>query len=223
MAKPGNKIKDSRRNIRRFVWIILLAVACAFGESHANEVRLGKLRISENGRHSIREDGSAFIWIGDTSWHVYFTVFAGAAGHTYGAQGVWDKQIDSTKTWRKALELPGARQVGYLGRLLGSRPVLTRIPYQSLILSGQLDEYESHVQATRCSEGGYAFVYIADGHRICVDLAKLSSQKIRAAWFNPRDGSSISIGEFQNAGHRSFNPPGDAGAGNNWVLILDAI
>jgi len=164
---------------------------------------------------------------GARAYHVrrraYFTVFAGAAGHTYGAQGVWDKKTDSTKTWRSALELPGARQVGHLGQLLGSRPVLTRIPDQSLIVRGQSDDYDSHVQATRGSDGSYAFIYIADGHEISVDLTNLSNRKIKATWFSPRYGRYTDLGEFRNVSSQTFDPPGIARVGNDWVLVLDVI
>jgi len=164
---------------------------------------------------------------GARAYHVrrraYFTVFAGAAGHTYGAQGVWDKKINSTKTWRSALELPGARQIGYFGRLLGSRPVLTRIPDQNLIVRGQSDDYDSHAQAVRGSDGSYAFIYIADGHDISVDLTKLSHKRIKATWFNPRDGRYANLGEFQSIRSQTFDPPGIARIGNDWVLVLDAL
>jgi hypothetical protein len=179
------------------------------------------------GSGPVRDPKAIFRNGGARAYHVrrraYFTVFAGAAGHTYGAQGVWDKKINSTKTWRSALEFPGARQVGYLVRLLGSQPVLTRIPDQSLIVRGQSDDYDSHVQATRGSDGSYAFVYIADGHEISVDLTKLSDKKIKAMWFNPRDGRYTDLGEFQGIQSQTFDPPGIAGIGNDWVLVLDAI
>ena len=60
---------------------ILFLIACTLGQSRAvmvqhkgSEVRtwtLSKLKVSDNGRHFVREDGSAFIWIGDTSWHIH--------------------------------------------------------------------------------------------------------------------------------------------------------
>ncbi len=63
------------------VWHILLLITCMLGQSRAEKTQLkasgaqnrplSKLKISSNGRYFVREDGSAFIWIGDTSWHVH--------------------------------------------------------------------------------------------------------------------------------------------------------
>jgi hypothetical protein len=60
---------------------ILCLIVCTLGQSRAEEVQLRgsetqtrplpKLKVSDNGHHFVREDGSAFIWIGDTSWHIH--------------------------------------------------------------------------------------------------------------------------------------------------------
>ena len=63
------------------VWHILLLITCMLGQSRAEKVQLkgsgahilplSKLKVSDNGRYFMREDGSAFIWVGDTSWHIH--------------------------------------------------------------------------------------------------------------------------------------------------------
>ena len=57
------------------------------------------------------------------------------------------------------------------------------------------------------------------GKTITVRMGKIGGAKVKASWFNPRDGSSTDIGLFTNAGKRSFNPPGK---GVDWVLVLDS-
>jgi hypothetical protein len=44
--------------------------------------------------------------------------------------------------------------------------------------------------------------------------------KVKAWWFNPRDGKATLIGEFANQGNREFTPP-DKGELLDWVLVLD--
>ncbi len=156
----------------------------------------------------------------------YWALFAGACGHTYGCHDIWQfldkahKPVTAARTpWRKALQLPGAKQMQYVRALIESRPFLSRIPDQSLLAS-DAGKGTNRVQATRGDDGSYAFVYSASGKRFTLDLEKLSGKEIRAAWFDPRTGKTNSIGTFARSGKRAFEPPSNGG-GNDWVLILD--
>ena len=160
------------------------------------------------------------------SYHVrrraYFTVFAGAFGHTYGAHGLWIVNREEQPTWREAMEYPGTDQMQYLGRLLKSKPALTRIPDQSMIVGGQSNSYNSHIQATRDANGSYAFVYVADGHEFSLDLTGMSGSKVIARWYSPRDGKNTDIGTIERTRYVSFHPPGTPHFTNDWVLVLEA-
>lgn len=171
-------------------------------------------------------------WNGDNGWFddhdvrkaAYWALFAGAFGHTYGCHDIWQmwqpgrEPISAARTpWKQALDLPATYQVRHARNLLLSRPFLSRIPDQSLIV-GDAGKGGDHVQATRDRDGSYAFVYVPSGRPVTIDLGKLSGNRVRARWFDPRDGSSRSIGEFDRAGQREFTPPK---GGPDWVLVLD--
>jgi hypothetical protein len=156
----------------------------------------------------------------------YWALFAGACGHTYGCHDIWQffqegrKPITDARTpWRKALELPGSRQMTFVRALLESRPILTRIPDQALLASDP-GKGTDHVQATRAEDGSYAFIYSASGKLFTVDLDKLSGKEIQAHWYDPRQGTATLLGRFPRDGKRTFTPP-SAGPGNDWVLVLD--
>ena len=51
-------------------------------------------------------------------------------------------------------------------------------------------------------------------------MRKISGKKVKACWYNPRDGKSSSAGEYNNTGFVTFNPP-TSGIDNDWVLVLD--
>ena len=174
-------------------------------------------------------------WKPDEGWFdahdvrqaAYWALFAGAFGHTYGCHDVWQmfapgrRPVSSARTdWREAVELPGAWQMGHVRRLLLSRPFLSRIPDPALVADGQ-GEGGDHVEATRDAEGRYAFVYVPTGRPVTVDLAKLSGARVKAWWFDPRTGAAAAIGEWAREGTRAFTPPGTAGRGNDFVLVLD--
>jgi len=67
---------------------------------------------------------------------------------------------------------------------------------------------------------GYALVYSAQGRKFTVNLGKISGDKLKAWWFNPRTGTSEEIDTIDNRGTREFTCPSE-GFGSDWVLVLD--
>ncbi|HEY1190622.1 MAG TPA: glycoside hydrolase family 140 protein, partial [Gemmata sp.] len=162
----------------------------------------------------------------------YWDVFSGACGHTYGHHSVWQFYSKSRKpvnaplaSWEEAIEHPGGKQMGYGRRLIESRPYLTRVPDDSVIVP---DEVSTAVPgagtrrfvATRDARGSFAMVYAPLGRSFRVAMDKVNGPKVKAWWFNPRDGKAALIGTFANTGAKSFTPP-DAGELLDWVLVLD--
>lgn len=155
----------------------------------------------------------------------YWDVFAGAFGHTYGNHSVWQMYAPNRKRingpllpWYDAINRPGAAQMTFVRNLIESRPVLSRVPDQSLVE----DELEGadHLQATRGD--GYAFIYSPQGRKIGAVLGKISGSELKATWFNPRTGASEAAAEapIPNQGKKEFAPPSE-GFGSDWVLVLD--
>lgn len=162
----------------------------------------------------------------DTRQAAYWAVFAGAHGHTYGCNDIWQMYgpgkepfVWADTYWYDALDFPGAWQMLCLRRLIESRPYFERIPDQALVLKGQ-GEGADHVQATRATDGSYLFAYLPSGKAVTMDTGKLSGSRIRAYWYNPREGRASLLGEYDNTGAMEFVPP-LAGRGNDWVLVLD--
>jgi hypothetical protein len=102
--------------------------------------------------------------------------------------------------------------------LLESRPYLSRVPDLSLIadpLSGS-----DRIAATRGD--GYAFVYSAQGRSFRVNMGRISGERVKAWWYNPRSGAAQAIGTFENTGTHEFRCPSE-GFGSDWVLVLDDV
>lgn len=161
----------------------------------------------------------------ETREAAYWQLFAGAFGHTYGHNSVWQMYkaeyspvINPSKTWEAALNDPGAMQMKYVSELMQSRPILGRVPDQSLIVNGSGNGAD-HIQATRGN--GYAFLYMPSGNTVTVAMGKISGSNVKAWWYNPRSGAATEIGTVENSGSKAFNPPGNHSRGNDWVLVLD--
>ena len=164
---------------------------------------------------------------------LYWDLFSGACGHTYGHHSVWQmfdpkrgKPINHPlMSWSEAIHQPGAAQMQFARRLLESRPFLTRVPDDLIIARGSVPTSvpgtgRYHFAATRDETGSYAMVYAPVGRKFSVRMDKVSGAQARAWWFNPRDGSARQIGAFPTQGVREFAPP-DHGEMLDWVLVLD--
>jgi hypothetical protein len=163
----------------------------------------------------------------DVRQAAYWALFAGAFGHTYGCHDIWQflsparPPVSAARTpWGQAAELPGAWHMLHVRRLMLSRPFLTRVPDPSVI-AGDAGTGADHAQSTRDASGAYAFIYLPTGKNVTVDLSKISGGKVKAWWFDPRTGEAKAIGELPAEGTKEFDPPGEPGRGNDWVLVLD--
>jgi hypothetical protein len=159
----------------------------------------------------------------DTRVFAYLDVFAGAFGNTYGCHDVWQMYAPNRKSingatipWYDAINLPGAKQMLFVRKLMESRPMLDRVPDQTLV-TDPLSNFD-RIQATRGND--YAFIYTTKGKTIEVNMGKISGVQVIASWYNPRNGETKEIGKFENKGKQKFKPTTE-GYGQDWVLILD--
>jgi hypothetical protein len=182
-------------------------------------------------------------WFDDYDVRVssYFSVFAGGFGITYGCNNIWQMYngsnpvIYARHTWQESLDLPGAFQLRYLKNLIESRPFITRIPDQEVLLPTQtsLVPFEGkgmqHMQATRDGSSGkkdatYIMVYMPVGRSIAINTSYIPAGKLRAWWYDPRHGAAIPLGESDNTGimEGGWNTlPWHNGAGPDWVFVVD--
>lgn len=163
---------------------------------------------------------------------LYWDLFSGACGHTYGHHSVWQMWRpgrhpinNPLMPWQEAMDQAGAGQMQYGRRLIESRPILARVPDDSIVVTDRVPTAvpgagRYRFAATRDQEGTYAMVYVPTGRAFSVRMEVIKGATVKAWWFNPRDGRAVAIGEFENAGQRRFVPP-NPGEGLDWILVLD--
>ncbi|MFL5739409.1 MAG: glycoside hydrolase family 140 protein [Flavisolibacter sp.] len=177
--------------------------------------------------HGLHDTTKAYWQADDVRRYAYWSVFAGAAGHTYGHNSImqFHKPTDkgsaygSKKYWYIALNDEGAKDMVYLKKLILSQSYFDRVPDQSLVSGGQGEKYH-YIAATRGND--YAFVYDYTGRPFELNMGKIRGNNVKASWYSPRDGSKKPIGSFVNTGIRKFDPPGEQKDGNDWVLVLES-
>jgi hypothetical protein len=106
----------------------------------------------------------------------------------------------------------------FLRKLVESRPFFSRLPDQTLV-DNPSPGGAWHITSCRDASGSYAFVYFPTSDQpATVDLGKLHGAKLRAWWYDPRNGFAHPLGEFAGGGKREFRSPS---YGPDWVLVLD--
>jgi hypothetical protein len=163
---------------------------------------------------------------------LYWDLFSGAFGHTYGHHSVWQMWTPSRDPvnrplmpWFEAIDQPGAVQMMYGRLLMESRPFLTRIPDNTIIVT---DRIASSVPgngsyryvATRDEAGTYAMIYVPVGRKFSVRMNAITGKEVVAWWFNPRNGDAKEVGKYSNSGTQTFNTP-TPGENLDWILVLD--
>lgn len=162
----------------------------------------------------------------DVRQALYWNLFSGSFGHTYGCNPIWQMKTPQSEpvgfarnNWYDVLDLAGASDLIHARRLIESRPFLSRIPDQSLIVPAGYSDLD-FIVAT--SGEGYALVYFPTGLSAVINIQMLGASEIRASWYNPRTGESILIDTIDDIKPFRFTPP-YGGKGNDWILILDDV
>ncbi len=162
----------------------------------------------------------------DARQAAYWSLLAGACGHTYGHNSVWqmwapgrEPVIHADTPWLEALDHPGAFQMGHVRRLFESRPFQMLAPDEQLLLDGP-GSGGAKVRAARAADGSFAFVYSPRGEPFTVRMDVIRSSSVQSTWFDPRYGTAYSIYRGGNEGMQTFTPP-TSGRGQDWVLVLD--
>jgi hypothetical protein len=167
----------------------------------------------------------------------YWSVFAGAFGHTYGNNNIWQisreeesGRIWPNRSWDAALESPGAGQLVHLRNLMESRPFLSRIPDQELLMEENPSWASDHMRVTRDGHAGaedasYIMLYLPYYRSFQVNTAVITGKKLKVWWYNPQNGQAFLQGIFENTGAFSFSNWQDlmkeGQGGPDWVVVID--
>jgi hypothetical protein len=150
---------------------------------------------------------------------------AGACGHTYGHNCVWQMWAPEHESvlwanipWYESLDTPGAFQMGFVRRLFEAYPYQELIPAQDMIVDGP-SSGGAKIRAARAKNGSFAFVYSPRGESFTIDKRVFKSRRVKESWYDPRYGCTYDFHTTVNAAFQTYAPP-TSGRGNDWILIL---
>ena len=151
----------------------------------------------------------------------YWSVLAGALGHTYGDNAVMQFYVPGIipsfypkLPWYEALDEPASGQMQYLAKLMCTFPFTQGRPDQSVLIG---DPGQKHDRLIANRGEDYLLVYDYTNKQIDVDLDRISGKEKLVFWFEPENGHLKYLGRFR--GRQSFLPEGGYCAGKDKVLI----
>lgn len=178
---------------------------------------------------------------------LYRSVFAGGCGVTYGCGPLWQMWTPASEypsalaapstPWPDVLNLPGARQVRHLKRLMLSRSYFNRFPEDRSTPSWNLFDSKfkagtasTYVTMTRDGTPGrndatYLMAYLPQVMHITIDTTCLAGKHLRYWWFDPRQGLAHPNPIVDNTGRLTpawhWLPWQVKNEGLDWVLVVD--
>jgi hypothetical protein len=173
-------------------------------------------------------DGTQPIWIAaDARRYGYWSVFAGAFGHTYGNNAVMQMHkpqfepgaFSVTSTWDEAISDPGAGQMQHLRNLMLALDHGHGRHSPGILVGDPGKKYDRLIANTGPD---YAVVYAFTPRPVVVDLIKALPEVglVSARWFYPATGKYSEIGSVPSTSDARFNPEREKAAGNDIVLVL---
>ncbi len=158
----------------------------------------------------------------DVQRHVFWMyVLGGAAGHTYGAVGVWHAGVDGDPgitpiydytTWKEGMNYPGSTQIGLNKKLLQQYPWWRFGPHP---------EWVDETCFAAGIPGEVRFVYLPKRNPYNwsgIMVKKLDGSTYHAFWFNPVNGKRYDLGTVAAGG--DWKSPG-VPSPQDWVLVLE--
>jgi len=145
----------------------------------------------------------------------YWTILTGGSGHCYGSS-VWNFKSN----WKQTLDLPGAKQIQLMHRILGHLPwyLFKPDPSDELLVEGRgaygSDDY---AVVSVLSNARMAAIYLPTSRTVRVNVEKIKGTSIRALWINPQTNKRIIGGYFKPKGIRELTPPNLDG---DWLLLV---
>lgn len=173
----------------------------------------------------LHDESQPYWQAADVRRYAYWSVLAGACGHTYGDNAIMQffvKERDKKgafgvrQDWQDAMHNPGGSQMRHLKQLMEKVNFQKGKAADYLVLYGQ-DERYCHISVFATEEDIIAYIY--EPHTFTISLSNHKGE-LSAYWFDPENGTYSFIGLVNGGKIQSFRPPVRLEGQSDWVLIL---
>ena len=163
----------------------------------------------------------------------YNTVLNGAAGHTYGANGIWQMCTEAEPygasphgrcwgnvPWHEAARLPGSRQIGLGGRFMHRFPWWDLERHAEWIEPAPKEE-DPYSTIAAGIPGQVRLFYVPHLWNVPTIKGIESEVRYRASYFDPVRGIDVELGLVEPDAQGNWQPPLPPEV-HDWLLVLDA-
>lgn len=172
---------------------------------------------------------------------------SGCAGHTYGANGIWQVNLSEqvfgnsptglnwgTTPWQKAMQYQGAQQIAAAKRFLQTLPWNTlqahcqpttqwQTLWRRIVAKCSSQPIHEKISAAAISaDKTLALFYVSTAQPLVLNMRQFPTA-MQVNWFNPAAGTLLEDAQVrvENAGTHTFKPPRlNADNDDDWILIL---
>jgi len=153
--------------------------------------------------------------------NAWWIQLAGSMGLAYGgSSNTWNIVAGG---WQNFVDLPGAKQTGYIRQILEPFAWEKLVPdWNHAAVTSGYGTYgnNDYVTAGKTADGSLLVAYTPNSRTLTVNMSTLAGTT-QAYWIDPSTTTSTSIGSFANSGSRTFTTPTANAAGDkDFVLLL---
>jgi hypothetical protein len=186
----------------------------------------------------------------DVRQSAYWSVLAGACGHTYGDNNIWQMYRPDTASHSSDKRVGGVAGLrsnpwmGGTGAMIGAnvpwyvamdrpgayemgymRALFQSVPFKNLVPDQSIilngpTSGGAKIRSARSSDGSFAIIYSPFGESFTLNKSIVKANKFREFWYDPRYGVSYEIDEPERWGIQTYTPP-TTGRGQDWVLVIE--
>lgn len=160
----------------------------------------------------------------DVRRYAYWSVFAGAMGHTYGNnaimqfyKGIGEGSYGVKESYSVAMHHEGSSQMRILKEIVESVDYQNGQSAEELLVCGQKEKYE---RVSVFAGKDFILCYSYIGAEFTLNLSSYKEKKLFAYWVDPANGSLSYFREIQGKNEETFNPSKKYVGQNDWVLVI---
>lgn len=180
-------------------------------------------------------------------FQAYHSIMSGGFGHVYGNTYIWQGE----KGWQNHLYDPGAMDMSHLFNFFSGELIWgTFSPFDKLLSmedKGHVEDIcwfgqdrkapgSNLIQAMRSEDKKKAVIYSANGRSFHVDTNFLQGDSAMYFWYDPRTGMWFDPEKKEESMQKTFfrepekltnaqiefDPPGEPGFDNDWILLIES-
>lgn len=174
--------------------------------------------------HGLHDPSKPYWQACDVRRYAYWSLLAGAAGHTYGDNAIMQFYDGSGKpsygalhTWDVAMHNPGSMQMGHARRIMQALDWQDGKPGDALLAQDAGEGY-AHIRAMITPAAACCYLY--EGQPVAIHLDALPCKTADIWWFDPAVGGISYNGQVEANGTATFTPPDRRCGQNDFLLVF---